>query len=344
VINPPLKLPAFETAWAAGDGPNFPGTIFPFLFITLMCGAISGFHALVSSGTTPKMVDKETDIRLIGYGAMLVEGLVGVVAIIAACTLSPSDYYGIQIPLDKQAAYAERVEKISLVQGHLGHTEVVDTLAITEQKVGENLRGRTGGAVTLAVGMSNIFAGFSVFEKMIGYWYHFAIMFEALFILTTIDTGTRIGRFLVQETFGKIKPSLGRVDWWPGAIAATAIIVMGWAYLLLSGDIGTIWPMFGIANQLLAIVALCVVTTYLVNTGKGKYVLVTLGPLAFCISTTLTAGVQLVMRFYNQGMRLNTIVTTIMLLCVVIVLLDSIRVWLKVRRNGGVSPLPAAGN
>jgi len=347
IVNPPLKMPAFETAWADGNGPNFKGQIFPFLFITVMCGAISGFHALVSSGTTPKMVNKESDVRVIGYGAMLIEGLVGIVAIIAACTLAPGDYYGIQIPLQNQAAYHEKMMGIS--GGDIDH------LTVTEQRVGENLRGRTGGAVTLAVGMSTIFAGFRVFEKMMDYWYHFAIMFEALFILTTIDTGTRIGRFLVQETLGKISPGLGRVDWWPGAIFATTAIVAGWAYLLWSGDISTIWPMFGIANQLLAIVALCVVTTYIVNLGRAKYILVTLGPLCFCLTTTMTAGYQMMMRFYMQvqgggtaGNRaiLHMTLTGIMLACVVVVLVDSIRCWIKARNGGGkpIAPVaPAAG-
>jgi len=347
LINPPLKMPAFDTSW--GDsGPNFKGSIFPFLFITVMCGAISGFHALVSSGTTPKMVNKESDVRMIGYGAMLVEGLVGIVAIIAACTLAPGDYYGIQIPLQNQAAYHEKVMVIS--GGDLDH------LTVTEQRVGENLRGRTGGAVTLAVGMSSIFAGFSIFEKMMSYWYHFAIMFEALFILTTIDTGTRIGRFLVQEALGKIHPSFGKMDWWPGALIATAIIVGGWSYLLFSGDIATIWPMFGIANQLLAIVALCVVTTYIVNLGRSKYMLVTLGPLCFCLTTTMTAGYQMLVRFYMQAQgtdnaafraKMNFVITGIMLICVVVVLCDSIRVWLKARRGGSTpiaTPMPAAGN
>jgi carbon starvation protein len=318
IVNPKLEMPAVVNIWE-GKGPNFPGEIFPFLFITIMCGAISGFHALVSSGTTPKMVNREGDARMIGYGAMLMEGLVGIVALIAASSLAPGDYYAIQIPVEKQAAMTG---KLKLIDGD--H----DNLKAYEIQVGENLRGRTGGAVTLAVGMSKIFGGFKFFEKLVGYWYHFAIMFEALFILTTIDTGTRIGRFLVQEVMGKIKPEFGKVDWWPGAIFATTAVVGGWTALLWSNDVATIWPMFGIANQLLAVVALCVATTVMINAGRGRYAAVTMVPLAFVVSTTMTAGYQLV-KAKLEADKLNAALISVMLLCVVVVLLDSIRVWLK---------------
>ncbi len=322
IVNPKLELPAYSNPWQ-GNGPNFAGDIFPFLFITIMCGSISGFHALVSSGTTPKMVDKETDARMIGYGAMLMEGLVGIVALIAAASLAPGDYYSIQIPMEKQAAMQGKLKEIS---------GDVDNLKVVEVQVGENLRGRTGGAVTLAVGMSKIFSGFDFFKRLVGYWYHFAIMFEALFILTTIDAGTRIGRFLVQELMGKIHPDLGRVHWWPGAIFATAVIVAAWAYLLWNNDIQTIWPMFGIANQLLAVVALCVVTSVMFNAGRSRYAVVTIAPLAFIVSTTLTAGVQMLQRFYRLqiqagGSPRNFIITAVMLVCVVVLLIDSVRAW-----------------
>ena len=330
LVNPKLQMPAIVD-WE-GKGPNFPGHIFPFLFITVMCGAISGFHALVSSGTTPKMVDREGDARMIGYGAMLMEGLVGIVALLAAASLAPSDYYAIQIPMEKQAAYTERLQKLHLIEGDIDHLQEV------ELKVGENLRGRMGGAVTLAVGMTKIFEGIPLFQKLVSYWYHFAIMFEALFILTTIDTGTRIGRFLVQEVMGKIKPEFGRVDWWPGAFLATALVVLGWAGLLWTGEFATIWPMFGIANQLLAVVAMCVATTVLFNTGKAKYVPVTLLPLAFITTTTMTAGYQMIARFWprcametadGRTALLNLVLTAIMLSCVAVLLLDSVRVWLR---------------
>ena len=346
LVNPKLEMPHFVAAFAHGGGPNVKGSIFPFLFITIMCGSISGFHALVSSGTTPKMIDKESDARMIGYGAMLMEGLVGIVALIAAASLAPGDYYAIQIPMDQQAGFEERLK---LIDGD--H----DNLSAYEIHVGENLRGRTGGAVTLAVGMSKIFGGFSFFEKLIGYWYHFAIMFEALFILTTIDTGTRIGRFLVQEVMGKIKPELGRVDWWPGAIFATGLIVLCWAALLWNNDVSTIWGMFGIANQLLAVVALCVATTVMINAGRARYAPVTLCPLAFCVSTTMTAGVQQIQNFYKLAhisavprevniAWLNLFLIAVMLLCVVGVLGDSLRAWLSPRAKLVASTAPAAGN
>jgi len=340
IVNPKLEMPAFvdwgsdTTLWKEGGGPNFPGQIFPFLFITVMCGAISGFHALVSSGTTPKMVNKEGDARMIGYGAMLMEGLVGIVALIAASSLSPGDYYAIQVPMANQVVLAAKSEKLREIAGD------VDNLQVVETQVGENLRGRTGGAVTLAVGMSKIFAGLSFFGGLIKYWYHFAIMFEALFILTTIDTGTRIGRFLVQEVMGKFNPKFGKVDWWPGTIFSTSVIVFGWAYLLSSGDISTIWPMFGIANQLLAVVAMCVVTSILFNSGRAKYAAVTLLPLAFITTTTMTAGYRMVMRFWAQASwvdkpgktaSLNLFLTSLMLSCVVVVLIDSIHRWFNPR-------------
>jgi carbon starvation protein len=356
IVNPKLEMPHYVNVWA-DTGPT-RGAIFPFLFITIMCGSISGFHALVSSGTTPKMVNKESDARMIGYGAMLMEGLVGIVALIAACSLSPADYYAIQIPMEDQAqaslrvskiARPEQTEKQNVIDGDL------DNLQSYEVNVGENLRGRKGGAVTLAVGMSKIFGGFSFFEKLVGYWYHFAIMFEALFILTTIDTGTRIGRFLVQEIMGKIKPEFGRVDWWPGAIFSTALIVACWAGLLWNNDVGSIWGMFGIANQLLALVALSVATTVMINAGKARYALVTILPLAFCTCTTMTAGYQMLFSPTRRGYWLqvvdsdykwgnpflNAILVVVMLSCVVLVLVDSVRVWLKPRIGSAEVPAVA---
>ena len=310
-----------------------------------MCGAISGFHALVSSGTTPKMIDREGDARMIGYGAMLMEGLVGIVALMAACSLAPADYYGIQIPMDKQTVMASKMgEKIAEISGDS------DNLRVIESQVGENLRGRTGGAVTLAVGMSQIFGKFDWLSGLVKYWYHFAIMFEALFILTTIDTGTRIGRFLVQEVLGKVSPTLGRVDYWPSAILSTALVVFSWASLLWNGDIDTIWPMFGIANQLLAVVALCVATTIMFNHGRSRYAAVTVIPLCFIISTTLTAGAQMLIRFYSganwadaigRKNGINFVLTAVMLMCVVVVVLDSVRKWFVSRMQ--LEPVVAAG-
>jgi carbon starvation protein len=286
VANPKLEAPAINPQFAHGGGPYFQGGIFPYVFICIMCGAISGFHALVASGTTPKMVDKESQVRMIGYGAMLMEGLVGIVALIAAASLPNSMYYDINIDLSQKPKYTQALKVLGA-----DHDGDASELVSMEKEVGESLHGRTGGAVTLAVGMARIFTravpGLSGWTK---YWYHFAIMFEALFILTTIDTGTRIGRFLVQEFLGKLWKPLGNLDWPPAAYLATALVVFGWSYFIYTGTVATIWPMFGMANQLLALTALVIVTTSLVNAGKTRYVWVTLPPALFVATTTLTTA------------------------------------------------------
>ncbi|HEX4609653.1 MAG TPA: carbon starvation protein A, partial [Urbifossiella sp.] len=314
VANPPLQAPPVNEVFLNG-GPTFPGQIFPFVFICIMCGAVSGFHALVSSGTTPKMIDKESHIRTIGYGSMLIEGLVGVTALVAAAALPPDLYYDINIAIDRAPQFAPQVKQVDELYGTRPklppaaddrlHAANVDSLAhldlgTVEEKVGgESLRGRTGGAVTLAVGMSVIFEQAFRWVGVTGdwllkYWYHFAIMFEALFILTTIDAGTRIARFLLQETAGRAYPPLARPDWLPGAVAASAAVTAGWAGLVWTGSIDTIWPMFGIANQILAVLALTLVTTWLVNTGRARYAPVTFLPMLFVASTTLTAASKMV--------------------------------------------------
>jgi len=311
VANPALRAPMVNHTFASG-GPTFAGNIFPFVFICIMCGAISGFHALVSSGTTPKMIDKESHIRPIGYGSMLMEGLVGVVALIAAASMPVDLYYDINVPLSK-AGNAELQKKLGDLYTEMGIDREaardpilatggdiahLDLGQMEEMVGGESLRGRTGGAVTLAVGMATVFtqAMYNLnlhFEGLMKYWYHFAIMFEALFILTTIDTGTRIARFLMQESLGKVYPQFEKTDWLPGSVLATTIVTVGWGGLVATGSISTIWPMFGIANQLLAVLALCLVTTLLINTGRGKYAAVTLLPMVFVTVTTMTAGVQM---------------------------------------------------
>lgn len=306
VANPTLPCPTVNPEFLDG-GPTFPGGIFPFVFICIMCGAISGFHALVASGTTPKMVDKESQVRMIGYGAMLMEGLVGIVALIAAASMDPKLYYEINVSQDT-ATVQKWQPRIDRMIAELGNADVAhlpvertDLSKVEELVGGESLRGRTGGAVTLAVGMSFILTDAlhwavnpETIRGLLKYWYHFAIMFEALFILTTIDAGTRIARFLVQEAMGRIHPKLGQTDWMPGAAFATAVVTAGWGILVYTGSIDTIWPMFGIANQLLAVMALAIVTTLLVNTGRGRYAAVTLLPMLFVVSTTLTAGIKLV--------------------------------------------------
>jgi carbon starvation protein len=311
LANPALKSPAFNDVFRGG-GPTFKGPLFPFVFICVMCGAISGFHALVSSGTTPKMINKESDVRTIGYGAMLMEGLVGIVALFAAASLDPvKHYYPINIPLGTEEKFAGDLQQLDaqLKADPLHRAGVQDAhqlpvaereLAELEQMVGgESLRGRTGGAVTLAVGMAVVLTdaltnlGLTV-EGFVKYWYHFAIMFEALFILTTIDTGTRISRFLLQEALGKVFPKFEETDWMPGAVLTTLLVTAGWGILVKTGSVGTIWPMFGIANQLLAVMALGLVTTLLVNTGRARYAWVTLLPMAFVTTTTMTAAYQLI--------------------------------------------------
>jgi carbon starvation protein len=274
VVHPDIKFPAF-TEFVHGGGPIIKGKLFPFLFVTIACGAISGFHSLVSSGTTPKMLNKETDARFIGYGAMVAESLVAVLSLIAACSLFPGDYFGINVPAD---AFA----KLGL------HTVNLDLFS---SEVGEKLAGRTGGAVSLAVGMAQIFRGIPGMTRLMGYWYHYAIMFEALFILTTIDTGTRVARYVLQELMGKLHKPFANHAWQPGNMITTFFVVMGWGYLIYTGNISTLWPLFGTGNQLLATIALAVGTAFLINMGKAKYAWITVAPMLFVGTTTLTAGV-----------------------------------------------------
>jgi carbon starvation protein len=331
VVNPVLEMPAFSQ-YIGGGGPIVPGPLFPFAFITIACGAISGFHALISSGTTPKMIDKESDIRVIGYGAMLMEGLVGVMAIIAASVMHPGDYFAINTS--------------PKVFATLGMS--VTNLPALEAAVRETVAGRTGGAVSLAIGMAQIFAGLPGMRHLLDYWYHFAIMFEALFILTTIDAGTRVARFLVGEFLGRAYAPFGRHDWMPGAMVSTGLVVAAWAYFIWAGSISTIWPMFGIANQLLASVALAVGTTVIINAGRARYAWVTLLPLSFVSITTLTAGAMSVRdNFYPMAIGpdpalhfqgyLNSIVTVVMMICVLVILSSAVMRWVAVL-NGRITP------
>ncbi len=317
IVNPTLQMPAVSQ-FAAGGGPIIPGPLFPFAFITIACGAISGFHALISSGTTPKMIDRESDIRPIGYGAMLMEGLVGIVALIAATAMFPGDYFAIN--------------SAPVTFANLGIPVV--NLPQLEAAVGEQVAGRTGGAVSLAVGIAQIFSGLPGMRGLMDYWYHFAIMFEALFILTTIDTGTRVARFLVQEFVGQFYAPMARQEWAPGSILSTLIVVCAWGYFIWTGSISTIWPMFGIANQLLAAVALAVGTTIIINAGKARYAWVTAVPLVFVSVTTLTAGVMSVRdNFWPMAVGLdselhfrgylNTLLTVVMMVCVIVILFNA---------------------
>ena len=274
IVHPAIQFPAV-TSFVHGGGPIIKGNLFPFLFVTIACGAISGFHSLVSSGTTSKMLEKETDARFIGYGAMLAESLVGVMALIAACSMAPGDYFAINTT---QAVFA----KLGL------HTVNLDYYC---RAVGENLAGRTGGAVSLAVGMAQIFRGLPGMSQLIGYWYHYAIMFEALFILTTVDAGTRVARYVMHELLGKVYKPLGNQKSIPAGALIAGLVVLAWGYLIYTGNISTIWPLFGTGNQLLATIALCVITVFLVNMGKTKYAWCTAIPALFVGTTTVTAGI-----------------------------------------------------
>ncbi|WP_435021188.1 carbon starvation CstA family protein [Tundrisphaera sp. TA3] len=326
VANPVLEAPAINHQFSQGGGPYFDGPIFPYVFICVMCGAISGFHALVSSGTTPKMVDRESDVRMIGYGAMLMEGLVGVVALIAAAALPNSMYYDINIDLARRPQFQQALKALDV--DHDG-----GELVQMEADVQESLHGRTGGAVTLAVGMARIFSqAMPGFNGLIKYWYHFAIMFEALFILTTIDTGTRIGRFLLQEVLGKIWKPLGDLDRLGPSILATGLIVVGWGTFIATGSVETIWPMFGMANQLLSVIALAIATTILVNAGRARYSWVTLLPLLFVATTTTTAGYyEITGKFRKMTLvpatalkgYLNIGLTVMLLACVAVILVSA---------------------
>ncbi len=324
LVAPRIQMPAF-TQYVAGGGPIIPGKVFPFCFITIACGAISGFHALVSSGTTPKMLDKETDARPVAYGAMLCEGFVGVMAFIAVLSLAPADYFAINVPPERFAALGMQVSE----------------LPDLSRAVGEEVAGRTGGAVSLAVGMAHVFANIPGLRGLMAYWYHFAIMFEALFILTTIDAGTRVARFLLQEFLGRFYRPMERTDWLPGAVLSSLLIVGAWGYFIHTGTIGTIWPMFGIANQLLAAMALSIGTTVIIRSGKARYAWVTLVPLAFVATTTLTAGwlsitdiflpkaraaATAALRFQNY---LNATLTVIMMACIVVTIGNCIYKWFE---------------
>ena len=295
VILPPLRMPALTAFASLGEGPVFAGKLFPFAFITIACGAISGFHSLVASGTTPKMIARESDARLIGYGGMLMESFVGVMAMIAACTLDPGVYFAMNTT---PAALAQASQAL----GQAGFVVTPEAMQALAARMGETtLVARSGGAPSLAVGMAQIFAGATGAlggRTLDALWYHFAIMFEALFILTTIDTGTRVGRFMLQEIVGHVWPRFAETSWYPSVIASSALIVTGWGYFLYQGvvdplgGINSLWPLFGISNQLLAAVALCVGTTILIKMGRGRYAWVTAAPLAWLVTVTMTAGWQ----------------------------------------------------
>jgi carbon starvation protein len=287
-IAPELQMPAV-TRFVNGGGPVIPGKIFPFMFITIACGAISGFHALISSGTTPKMIMSERDIPAIGFGAMLAEGFVAMMALVAATVLIPGDYFAINSRLSFGA-----LSQLGFPVSRVGELSAM---------VGTNVVNRPGGAVSLAVGMASILSGIPGMKGLMAYWYNFALMFEALFILTTVDTGTRVARFLLQELGSRVYRPLGRQRWMPGIVASSLIVVGAWSWLIHSGSISTIWPMFGVSNQLLAAIAFGVGTTVIIKSGRGKYAWTTAVPMAFMFTTTLVASWDLVGIFRDKAAR-----------------------------------------
>ena len=331
IVAPDLKMPAF-TPFISGGGPVIPGTLFPYLFITIACGAISGFHALIGSGTTPKMIMKESHIKPIAAGAMLSEGLVSVLALIAAASLFPLDYFMINVPTGKLAPFLPQLKAMGFTASDLPNLQA---------EVGESLTGRTGGAVSLAVGMAQIFSSIPGLKSLMSYWYHFAIMFEALFILTTIDAGTRVARFILQELLGKYYKPFGRMDWLPGNLITSGLVVLFWGYFIYAGSVSTIWPMFGSANQLLAGIALTVGTSYLINHGKIKYAWVTLIPMIFVLVVTFIACFLNMKNIYIpqlsnsstlvQGI-INLILTTLIMISALTILRDAVPQWFRARR------------
>jgi len=297
-VLPPLQMPAL-TRFTDGTGPVFAGKVFPFAFITIACGAISGFHSLVASGTTPKLLERETDARLVGYGAMLMESFVAVMALIAACVLTPGVYFAINAPA---GAIGTTAESAARAVAQWGFTVTPQELTALASQVGESsLLSRVGGAPSLAVGMAHIFSNALGGSGGMALWYHFAIMFEALFILTTLDAGTRVGRFVLQDLGRHAWEPIGRVSWYPAVVISSAMFVAMWGYFLYQGvldplgGINSLWPLFGISNQLLAAVALCVGTTVIIKTGRARHAWVTLLPLAWLVTVTLTAGWQKLM-------------------------------------------------
>jgi carbon starvation protein len=382
IVLPPLQMPAL-TPFANGTGPVFAGRVFPFVFITIACGAISGFHALISSGTTPKLLERETDAPFIGYGAMLTESLVAILSLIAACALTPGIYFAMNAPA---SAIGVTADAASQAIRAWGFTVSPDDLTRLAHLVGEqSLLSRTGGAPSLAVGMAFIFSRAlgGVSGTAMALWYHFAIMFEALFLLTVLDAGTRVGRFMLQDVLRYVWAPLGRLSWYPAVILSSTLFVAMWGHFLYQGvtdplgGINSLWPLFGIANQLLASVALCVGTTIIIRMGKARYAWITLLPLVWLVIVNMTAGWQKIFspdtrlgflahaRMVGDAVtagqlppgiasaaaasrvvfndRLDAAVAAFFLVSVVVILVESARVWVRAiggRVVGGSTEVP----
>lgn len=311
-VMPEFHMPAF-TEFVKGGGPIVGGPVIPFIFITIACGALSGFHATIGTGTTPKMISNERDVLFVGYGAMLMEGFVAVMALVAACVLVPADYFAINAPADKFAQLGMQVVELP----HL------------EAQVQETLMSRPGGSVSLAVGMAHIFSKIPFMEDLMAYWYHFAIMFEAVFILTAVDAGTRVGRFFLQEMMGKVWPKFSDKEWWPGIIITSVIFTGAWGYLVYSGDIGSIWPLFGICNQLLASVTLLIGTTVILRMNKTQYAWITGVPGVFMTIITFWAGIWLVVNQYlPAGQYLLAVLSVLVMFLMLFVIVGTVRRWI----------------
>lgn len=377
VALPGMRTTAITDFALNGQGPVFAGGVFPFVFIQIACGALSGFHALVSSGTTPKLLEKESQVRVIGYGGMLTESFVAIMALAAACIIDPGIYYAMNMP---STALGDTVQSASQAVQGIGFQVTPEQLTAAAQSVGEpTLVGRSGGAPTLALGLSDVFSQLMGGEALRAFWYHFAVMFEALFILTTVDAGTRVGRFMLQDTIGNVWPKFGDVSWKPGIWISSAAIVGGWGYFLWAGindplgGIHQLFPLFGIANQLLAAVALAVATTVLIKSGRAKYAWVTIVPLVWDTVVTLTASWQKVfsddpkLGFFAQRSQyqaaldagqtskgsahtaeemqkvitnstVDGVLSVLFALLIIIVLVDAVRVWIEALR--ATAPLP----
>jgi len=315
-VQPTIEMPAI-TSFIYGGGPVIGGSVLPFIFIVIACGAISGFHAVIATGTTPKMLTSEKEILFVGYGAMLVEGFVALMALIAACTLVPGDYFAINTPKEMYESF---------IAAH-PHLQSVD-LAHFSEKIGVDLQGRTGGAVSLAVGMAHIFNKIPFMDDVMAYWYNFAIMFEAVFILTAIDAGTRVGRFFLQEMLGTVMPKFNDKNWMPGIIICSLIFTFSWGYLVYTGNVSSIWPLFGISNQLLAACGLIVCTTMLIRINRGKYALCAAIPGVFMAIITFWAGYEQIKYIYlPQGQYLLASLALLAMMLMLIVFINTFKRW-----------------
>lgn len=320
-VMPHFNMPPF-TKFVEGGGPIVGGPVIPFIFITIACGALSGFHATIGTGTTPKMIGREHDVLFVGYGAMLLEGFVAIMALIAACVLIPADYFAINAPEQAFNALGMQVQELPRL----------------EQEVQESLMHRPGGSVSLAVGMAHIFSQIPFMQHLMAYWYHFAIMFEAVFILSAVDAGTRVGRFFLQEMLGKISPRWGDKNWWPSVIVTSFIFTGAWGYLVYSGDISNIWPLFGISNQLLASVTLLIGTTVLLRMNKAKYAFMTGIPGIFMTFITFWAGIWLILyQYIPNGKYLLVFLSLLVMVMMLFVIFGTLRRWRVLLKENAVT-------